>query len=55
MLPKCYKIYKDDNEFKTEQTKTQNTKRQKASFAEELVVNADKYKAVLNKIMTTHD
>ena len=40
---------------KQNRQKTQNTKRQKASFAEELVVNADKYKAVLNKIMTTHD
>ena len=40
---------------KQNRQKTQNTKRQKVSLAEELVVNADKCKAVLNKIMTTHD
>ena len=54
---KCSKVYEGYIEFGTKETgNTKRAERQKASFAKELVGNADLlYKPVLNKIMTTHE
>ena len=48
---KCYKVYEDYRDrFKIEQAE-----RQKTSFPKECVENAELYKPVINKIMTTHE
>ena len=52
MQCKCYKVYEGYMEFDTTQ-KVQKEK--KTSFPKESVENADLYKTVLNKIMTTHE
>ena len=49
-LYECYKVYEDYIELDTEQT--ENTKKRRKI---ESVENADLYKPVLNKIMTTHE
>ena len=51
-----YKVCKDYIEFDTEQAEnTKALKDKKTSFPKESLENADLYKPVLNKIMTTHE
>ena len=53
---KLQKVCEDYIEFSTEQAeKTKSSEIQKLSFRKELAENADLYKSVLNKIMTTHE
>ena len=50
------KVYKTYIEFDTEQAEnTKNSERQKTSFSKESIENADFYKFVFNKIMTTYE
>ena len=52
MQRKYYKLYEGYIEFNSTQRK-KSTERQKTSFPKESVKNADLFKSVLNKIMTT--
>ena len=51
---KCYKVYEGYIKFNLAIMIWHNAERQKASFPKESVENADLYKSVLNKLMTTH-
>ena len=53
----CWNVLKVYIEFYTEQAKKHKKlrKTKKTSFPRELVENADFYKPVLNKIMTSHE
>ena len=56
MIIICYEVYEDYIELDTEQAEnTKSPERQKTSFPKESVENADLYKPVSNKIMTTHE
>ena len=49
---KCYKVYEGYIEFDTTQ---KVRKDKKTSFSKESLGNADLYKPVMSKIMTTHE
>ena len=53
---KGWKVYESYIKFNTEQAeKIKSAERRKTKFLKESVENADFYKPVLNKIMTTHE